>query len=40
LRLPALFALGLAGLRLCFYAKIRRQIFTQPVPLTDLRTEK
>jgi hypothetical protein len=26
LRLPAIFALGLAGLRLCFYSKIRRQI--------------
>ena len=27
LRLPAIFALGLAGLRLCFYTKIRRQSF-------------
>jgi len=27
LRLPAIFALGLAALRLCFYTKIRRQSF-------------
>jgi hypothetical protein len=27
LRLPAIFAVGLARLRLCFYTKIRRQSF-------------